>query len=235
MNNVGSAARGWSIGLLVAVSLPLAGCTNVVSGAALRDQNAVSANVPPLNESRLRDVMLSIDELNSIVGSSSMANALDSDDMSQTSVTVSDPDCLGTLFGAEQQVYGDDWTAVRDQVFREPGDDKEHWVEQTVVVYPSEMKAQKFFADSVAVWERCGGFSVAIDDDGFDYTWQLDAANVEGDYLIQLGTQEDSGGWECQHALTALSNVTVETWACAFGIKDEAAEMARRIIANVAK
>jgi len=30
-------------------------------------------------------------------------------------------------------------------------------------------------------------------------------------------------------------NVTVETWACAFGIKDQAAEMAQEMIKNAAK
>ena len=230
-----SVTRTRGLGLLVAASVLLSGCANVVSGSALRDERAVPMNVPPLRESQLDDLLLSVDELNSIAGSTAMELALDLDEMSETSRDVSDPECLGALFGAEHEVYGDDWTAVRDQVIREPGDDKDHWTEQTVVLYPSERQAAKFVADSAEAWAQCGGFSVSIDDHESSYIWQLDPTSVQGDYVTQTGTQEDSDGWECQHALVPVSNVVVETWACAYGIRDEAIEMARRIVANALK
>jgi hypothetical protein len=157
-------------------------------------------------------------------------------EMSDNSRAVSDPDCLGVIFGAEQKVYdGSDWTAVRDQVAREPGDQKDHWVEQTVVLYPSADDAKKFFDNSKSTWKQCGGFSVAVDDSESSYIWQVDDLKPKDDVLSQLTTQEDSGGWECQHALSAVSNVTVETWACAFGIHDQANEMAQQMIKHAAK
>ncbi len=57
--------------------------------------------------------------------------------MTDSSDKVSDPDCLGAMFGAEEAVYkGSGWTAVRDVVAREPEDDNDHWIEQTAVIYP---------------------------------------------------------------------------------------------------
>jgi PknH-like protein len=47
--------------------------------------------------------------------------------------------------------------------------------------------------------------------------------------------QEESGGWECQHVMSAVSNVAIETWACADGINDEAVDIAWKLIANAAK
>jgi hypothetical protein len=234
MSKVRSPRRPCAVALVVAASVLLSGCANVVSGSAVRDEHVVPLSVPPLDASQFDDLLLGVDELNDIVGSSTMELDIDATDMTDNSDTVSDPDCLGTVFGAEQQVYGDEWTAVRDQVVREPGDDKEHWAEQTIVTFPSEQQAQKFYAESTTTWEQCGGFSVTVDNDEFTYIWQLDQAAVEGDYLTQNGTQEESDGWECQHALAAISNAVVETWACAYGVGDEALEMARRIVANAA-
>lgn len=234
VSKIRSPGRRRGVALVVAASVLLSGCANVVSGSAIRDEHAVPLSVPPLDASQFEDVLLGVDELNDIVGSSSMELDIDATDMTDNSDTVSDPDCLGAVFGAEEQVYGDEWTAVRDQVVREPGDEKEHWAEQTIVGYPTEQQAQKFFADSTTAWEQCGGFSVTVDSDEFSYIWQLDEASVEGDYLVQVGTQEESDGWDCQHVLATVSNAVVETWACAYGVGDEALEMARRIVANAA-
>ena len=189
----------------------------------------------PLKKSQLADVMLGIDELNSILSSTDMEVISEMEEMSDNSRSVSDPDCLGVIYGAEEKVYdGSEWTAVRDQVAREPGDDKEHWVEQTAVLYPEAGNAQKFFDDSKSTWKQCGGYSVAVDDGEASYIWQVNDLETKDDVISQVTTQEDSGGWECQHALAPVSNVTVETWACAFGIKDEAVEMAQEMVKSAA-
>ncbi|HEX3286627.1 MAG TPA: sensor domain-containing protein, partial [Mycobacterium sp.] len=41
--------------------------------------------------------------------------------------------------------------------------------------------------------------------------------------------------WGCQHALSVVSNMTVETWACAYRPGDEAATMAIDIVTNAAR
>jgi hypothetical protein len=229
-------ARASALGAAVTTAVLLSGCTTTVSGNAVRDKDAAPLNVAPLKESQLDDVMLSIREINSILGTTGIEVVDETDQMSDNSHAVSDPDCLGVIFGAEQTVYDDsDWTAVRDQVSREPGDDKDHWVQQTAVLYPAAADARKFFENSKSDWEQCGGFSVAVDDSESSYIWEVDDVGAKDDLLTQVTTQEDSGGWECQHALSLVSNVTVETWACAFGIKDQAAEMAQEMVKNAAK
>jgi PknH-like extracellular domain len=228
--------RACALGGVLAAAVLLSGCVSTVSGNAVRAQNAGPVDVPPLDESKLDDVLLSIGELNGIVGSTQMKITVELEEMSDHSAEVSDPDCLGAIYGAEEPVYeGTGWTAMRDQVAREPDEDNDHWVEQTAVLYPSAEKAQKFFDDSKSAWEDCAGNAISVDDADASYLWQIDEVSAEDTLITQLTTQEDADGWACQHALSVVSNLTVETWACGYSITDEAATIANDMVANAAK
>jgi outer membrane murein-binding lipoprotein Lpp len=233
---VGAAARACALGAVIAASVLLSGCVSTVPGTAVRAQHAAPVDVPPLTGAKLDDVLLSIGELNGIMGSTQMKVTSELEEMTDHSGEVSDPDCLGAIYGAEEPVYaGSGWTAMRDQVAREPGEDNEHWVEQTAVVYPSAEKAQKFLDDSKSSWEGCSGYSVSVDDLDSTYLWQIDSVTAEDTLITQITSQEDADGWACQHALSVVSNVTVEAWACGYSIKDEAATIANDMVANAAK
>ena len=110
--------------------------------------------------SQTRRVLLSVGELNGIMGATEMEVISELDEMTDHSAEVSDPDCLGAVYGAEEPVYaGTGWTAMRDQLVREPDEDNEHWVEQTAVLYHRPRTAT-FFDDSKSPWENCSGHSV---------------------------------------------------------------------------
>lgn len=214
----------------------LTGCSSTVSGQAVRDKNAAPVDAPPLKESQLDDVLLSIDDINEIMGSDTMEVTGELDQMVDHSRDVSEPDCLGSIFGAEQPVYGDSgYTAVRDQVSREPDEDNAHWVEQTAVLYPSADKAQRFFDNSQSAWESCGSTAIDIDDGTDSYTWQIEDLSATDTVLTQVTTQDDSDGWECQHALSFVTNVIVEAWACSYGAGDEAADIAAKMVDSAVK
>ena len=233
---IGKAARACAAGVVIAASVVLSGCVSTVSGTAVRAQNAGPIDVPLLTEAKLNHVLLSIGELNGIVGSTQMRVTSELEEMTDHSGEVSDPDCLGAIYGAEEPVYaGSGWTAMRDQVAREPSEDNEHWVEQTAVLYPSAGKAQKFFDESKSSWQKCANYSISVNDGDATYLWQIDKASAQDTVVTQVTTQEDAEGWECQHALSMVSNLTVEAWACGYGIKDEAATIADEMVANAAK
>jgi hypothetical protein len=227
--------RGLVVGLLAA-SMLLSGCVATVSGTAVRDGHAVPTNVPPLDEAALKRVLLSIDEVNEIMGTKNLEVTSEIDDMTDSSNKVSDPDCLGAMFGAEEKVYdGSGWTAVHDWVAREPEEDNEHWVEQTAVIYPDADHANKFFAKSKSAWQKCAGTSLAVDDSDSSSLWEIGDLTAQDGLLTQTATQQDVDGWGCQHALSMVSNMTVETWACAYSPGQEAATMAIDIATNAAK
>ncbi len=232
----GTVARVCAVGAVIAASILLSGCVSSVPGTAVRAQNAAPIDVPPLTEAKLDDVLLSVGELNGIMGATQMKVISEMEEMIDHSAEVSDPDCLGAVYGAEEPVYaGSGWTAMRDQVVREPDEDNEHWVEQTAVLYPSAEKAQQFFDDSKSSWEKCSGYSVSVDDVDATYLWEIDSLTAEDTLITQMTAQEDADGWGCQHALSVVSNVTVEAWACGYSIKDEAVTIANDMVANAAK
>jgi hypothetical protein len=236
VTNIGTATCISAVGVVIAASVLLSGCVSSVSGTAVRAPNAAPISVPPLTEARLDDVLLSIGELNGIVGSTQMKVTSKLDEMTDHSGEVSDPDCLGAIYAAEEPVYaGSGWTALRDQIAREPGEDNEHWVEQTAVLYPSAEKAKKFFDESKSSWKGCAGYSVAVDDQAATYLWQIDSLTSEDSVITQMTAQEDAQGWGCQHAMSVVSNVIIEAWACGYSIKDEAASLANEMAANAAK
>jgi outer membrane murein-binding lipoprotein Lpp len=229
-------ANAFAVGAAIAASVLLSGCVSTVSGTAVRAQHAAPIDVPPLSEAKLDDVLLSVGELNGIMGSTQMTVTSEMNEMIDHSAEVSDPDCLGAVYGAEEPVYaGSGWTAMRDQVAKEPGQDNAHWVEQTAVLYPSSEKAQKFFDESKSSWQKCAGYSVSVDDVDATYLWQIDDLTSQDTLITQLTAQEDADGWGCQHALSVVSNVSVEAWACSYDVKDEAATIANEMIANAAK
>jgi PknH-like protein len=233
---VGAATRACAVGAVLAASVLVAGCVSTVSGTAVRAQHAAPIDVAPLTAAKLDDVLLSIGELNGIMGATHMKVTSELEEMTDHSGQVSDPDCLGSIYGAEEPVYArSGWTAMRDQVAREPGEDNEHWVEQTAVLYPSAEKAQKFFDESESAWEKCSGYSVSVDDAAATYLWQIDNVTSEDTLITQMTAQEDANGWACQHAMAVVSNVTVEAWACSYNVNDEAATIANDMVASAAK
>ncbi|MCW2629621.1 sensor domain-containing protein [Mycobacterium sp.] len=236
MTYIGTATRARAVVAVFAASVLLSGCMSTVSGTAVRARHAAPVDVPALTEAKLDDVLLSIGELNGIVGSRQMKVTSGLEDMTDHSGEVSDPDCLGAIYGAERAVYaGSGWTAMRDQVAREPSADNAHWVEQTAVLYPSAEKAQKFFDNSKSTWQGCSGYSVSVDNGDATYLWQIDSVTAEDTVITQMTAQEEADGWACQHAVSVVSNLTVEAWACGYSIKDEAATIANEMIANAAK
>jgi PknH-like extracellular domain len=223
------------VGVAVA-AMALTGCVSTVSGTAVRNASTVPSNIPKLDESALERVLLPVDEINDIMGTTDLEFTSDIDDMTDSSDKVSDPDCLAAMFGAEEAVYkGSGWTAVRDIVAREPEDDNDHWIEQTAVIYPAAGNANRFFEKSRSIWQKCAESSLAVDTEDTSSLWEFEEV-AEGDGLItQIATQEDADGWGCQHALAVASNLTAETWVCAYNLGDEAAAMAIDILNNAAR
>lgn len=229
-------ARVLLVGIVAAMALALSGCVSTVSGTAVRNAKTVPTNVPQLDESDLDKVLLPVDEINDIMGTTDLEVTSDMDDMTDSSDKVSDPDCLGAMFGAEESVYeGSGWTSVRDVVAREPDDDNDHWIEQTVVIYPQAENAERFFGESRSMWQKCAGSSITVDTEDTSSLWEFDDVDSGDGLITQMATQQDADGWGCQHALAVASNMTAETWVCAYSVADEAGLMAIDIVNNAAE
>jgi hypothetical protein len=231
-----------AVGVVIALAAVLTGCVQTTGGTAIKAAGAGgpgSTNVPPLKEAQLDRILLPVRDINSIVGGKNMQVTTSAEDMTDHSDVISDKDCLGAVYGAETPVYaGSGWTAVRDQVVREPTSDNDHWVEQAAVLLPSADNANKFFAASADQWQKCANSAVAVDDSDHTarYIWNFESVQKAGAQMItQNSSQEDSNGWACQHALGVVSNVITQGFACGYDISDEAEQIVTEIIDNAAK
>lgn len=216
----------------------LTGCVSTVGGNAVqaRGGGAAPTDVPTLAKSDLARVMLTADAINDIMGATGIRQATSSEEMNDNSDVVSDVDCLGAIYGAEEKVYkGSGWTDVSDEVLQEPTSDNDHWVEQIAVLFPSADAAQKFLEKSRSTWKTCEGASIDLDHDDIQSTWDIGDTDTAGEVLTQTVEQQDAGGWGCQHALGSVSNLVVEAFACSDSIGDEAKSMATEMLNNAAK
>lgn len=114
---------------------------------------------------------------------------------------------------------------LRDQVAR-AGRGQPALAEQTVVLYPAR-QAHSVLGEIRVDVKQCGS-AVSVDDGQSSYTWQLDDLEVKDQ--ISAPCRRTPAGWECQHAMSYVPNVTVEAWACSYGINDEAAGIVQKMI-----
>ena len=169
-------ARALVVGIaVVAAAMALSGCVSTVSGTAVRDAKTVPTDVPRLEESALDKVLLPVDEINDIMGTTDLEVTSDMDDMTDSSDKVSDPDCLGAMFGAEEPVYkGSGWTAVRDIVAREPDEDNDHWIEQTGGDLPAGEQRQRVLREvEIDAGRSAPGRRLAVDTEDTSSLWEF--------------------------------------------------------------
>ena len=83
--------------------------------------------------------------------------------------------------------------------------------------HPEADNADRFLAAS-SRHGRVRGTSLAVDTEDASSLWEFGDVTAQDGLITQMATQEDADGWGCQHALAAVSNLTVETWVCAYSV-----------------
>lgn len=220
------------VGLTVLAVL-LCGCVQTTAGTARTGADPIRSTTDT-PDSRLAQFLLTPDEVHVVMGSDDIELVDSNDDMSDNSADISDPSCLGALYIAEATVYrGTGWTDVLDQVFAEPEDDSNHWLEQTVVALPSRQHVLDFFNRSVRNWTNCIGKQVTVDDGENQFDWRFEGIGISDNRMNQTAQQANGGEWACQHVLAAVRNYIVETAACGNSLKGQAVQLANRIVANI--
>ena len=228
-------ARACAAAAAAVVAGLLSGCVNTVGGSAMRDPSARPWHTA-ITEADLDGLLLPVDELNKLAGSSDLSVNYDSHEFADDSDSVDDIDCVGAAYGAQQLVYGDSgWMAVRDQTLKGSANPGAHWLEQAVVLYPSAQKARNLLDISHTSWDRCVGPLVIYD--SAHEPLSLTVGNVtERDATIsQISRPQGASDGGCDHAMSVASDVVVETWVCGGDVEDEAVTLAGRIVAKIEK
>ncbi len=219
----------------VAFGVLATGCTSTVQGEAIKSRSSVPADdVPALEESALDGLLLGNSDLQKISGVE-MESLYSADEMNDNADLVSDIDCLGAIYPGEDSVYDEtDWTAIRDELLLEAGDETDsRLVEQTVVLFDTADDAVEFFEASKARWRECAQVKDIEVEDG---PWVPDKVQEIDERTISLKA-EVSGGLDgiCQHAMGVVSNLIVEGFSCDVDDNDDAQKIATQLLEGAAQ
>lgn len=234
-------ATAYAVRLGVAASLAcaivaLAGCATAVDGHPL-PAKAAPPPEPPVAVAALDRLLLTAGEIKALTVSG-VTGEEPRKSMLQHGRYISETACAAVDNTAEESVYaGSGWTAVRRQVFAEPGDDYDHFIDQAVVSFPAARDAADFFTASARMWADCSNQRYRYTKAGEpELAWTVGpVANVDG-ILSTTKTQEGVDGWNCQRALTSANNVVIDVVACSYS-QDQATaiNIARRIATKMLK
>jgi hypothetical protein len=198
------------IGVLV-LGLALAGCGGGQATGASQSQRAVP-------DSALDGLLLNVDEVNAIMGTSAMKAHSVVTVMGDHRNLLPNLNCLGVWQVDEAPVYDPThWKSVRQQLFRQP--DADQWdslVVQSVVSYGTEDGARDFFAQSVDRWSKCTNHHVNITLNDQPLPAWLSGDLTRTDTELSLPFTRGSGDQtrSCQRFLTIAANLIFDIQTC---------------------
>jgi hypothetical protein len=228
---------GAGVGGAVVTIAALAVLGSMSDSGSSGSSHSTPTTLPMVTPERLESVLLTAPQVNSIMGASTMQGGKVGQAPANASAQLSIPACHGALYPGETPTYnGSGYTKLNYLVLAEPGDHNDHFVDQDVATFPSADLARAFVKTSADQWKSCAGQVVTgTYDNGNTFRWTF--GNLVGDVpkLSQLDTQEDGGGWACQHVLNAVSNLVIDVRACGFAITDQASRIADEIAANATR
>jgi serine/threonine kinase PknH len=193
---------------------------------------------PTITGGQLSSILLTADDINTIMGASHMQASDVAQDMNNVKDTASNPSCIGALYTAQTSVYaGSGWSGVRDQTLVQRGPDRNtdvghFFVNQAAAVFPSADQAHAFLKTSANNWKGCAGQTVTNTSGNDQIRWSLGDVTGADPKIVQSATQEAGDGWACQHALSVASNVVVEVQTCSLHINDQASQIADKMVAK---
>jgi hypothetical protein len=191
---------------------------------------------PPLDAAQLTSMLLSPTEINSIMGTTSIILGTPTTEMVDLPNTVSNPACNGAMSAVQAGAYaGSGYTAVSAQLLHEPGERSNHDVVQAAVAFPSPAQAGALLKNSAAQWKACAGQSVTMNADGQAYVYTFGQVAETASKITLSRTAVGGNGFGCQHALSVVSSIVVDTAVCGFQVTDQASRIVDGIAANAPK
>ncbi|HEY7053422.1 MAG TPA: sensor domain-containing protein [Mycobacterium sp.] len=190
-----------------------------------------TASAPPLWETALPGLLLTPEQVTTVMGAKEMGVTRTRVEMSDDSATMAPKECLAIDGAAQAQVYaGSGFTATRDIALTD-GDNFTHFVEQAVVLFPSAKQADEFFASSAKQWPACHTYTHTQS----GTKWTAGPVSNANGVLSTTATQQDAKapGWACGRALAARNNVVIDVNTCSPNPGDSAVNIANQIAAKV--
>lgn len=199
-----------AIGVL-ALSLALAGCG---AGASTGASHAPK----PVPDSGLDSLLLTVADVNAVMGSSAMKPHQVVTQMADHRNLLPNLNCLGVWQVNEGPIYDPShWKSVRQQLLRAP--DADQWdtlVVQSVVSYRTAGEARDFFMESGDRWSQCANHHVNIrlNDEPLPAWLSGDLTKTDTKLSMPFTRGAGEATRSCQHVLSVAANLIIDVQAC---------------------
>ena len=226
--------RWWIVSAVVAVLIVAAATVTVIlvsddcnqqaqsGSAATQSTTAPQQSEPPVPASALEKLLLTPEEAAKVVGVPSLSYIEPKPGVTVTEsmygTEIVDQHCLAPAFPVTRAAYaGSGYLGVR-KASLQADPDRGPYVSQGVVSYADPERADSFFADSKAVWEKCADRIInerrANKPDDPDEFWQFGPVTDTDGLLRTFRYLEGGSGWVCQRGMAVRSNVIVDFYVC---------------------
>jgi serine/threonine kinase PknH len=202
-----------------------------------------SPTVAPIAEAALDGLLLSPDQINTTMGSTEMtvtglnhAPTVMDDDIAN----VADAACRPLNGNLLASAYaGSGWTAFREQVLRDPGDQWIHDADQGVVLFASARDADAFFTASAQSWPACANRQYTYTQAAGrpDMVWSVGPVSNTNGTLSYGDTLQALNNWNsefCQRVVTVANNVVIDIETCSHNQSDSQSDAAVTIAHQIA-
>jgi len=206
-----------------ALSILLAGCGG---GSA----SGASAPQKPVDDSALTEMLLTVPEVNTIMGTDSMKPHQPVSQMGDHRNLLPNLNCLGVWQVNEAPIYeSSHWKSVRQQLLRTP--DTDVWdslVVQSIVSYRTVDAARGFFTDSTDRWSKCTNHNVNIRLNEKPLPAWKSGDLTKTDTRLSMPYTRGSGDQtrSCQRDLSIVANLILDIQACKPQQQDAVAQAA---------
>ena len=207
------------------------GCARTVDGSAFAAQPPIHATATttvgpspsPLPVTALESLLLTADQLTTIVGGASMALVGTATSTSDASKLIDDRACLGLGSVGDVASYSNSgYVAMRGNQFSTPNAVQAD-VTQLVTSFTTAADAQALLQRARRDWQGCAGRRYGFHSSNGNHSY-FDTGDLRGSgSRIEVSmSQEEDARWGCSHALAVGNNVVSEARVCLLG-KDTAA------------
>ena len=174
-------------------------------------QTPSTSQAPPPPPGALDGLLLSVEQINTAMGTTGMSSAGTMIVMPDNSFMLSDQACLPLSAAAQAKVYsGSGYSAVKAQVVAKA---QQIVVDQAVVLFPSPQDAGSFFNASAQSWQACSGRQFTLAANGNSQVQTVGLVSNTNGTLSATVTPANSPG-TCERALTVANSVAIDVTAC---------------------
>jgi PknH-like extracellular domain len=209
-----SLVKRYAIGVLV-LCVMLTSCSSSTPAAEKKPPQLVPT-------SQLNKLLLSTDEVNAVMGTSSLTPHPVDTAMADNRNLLPNLNCLGIWQVGESAIYGPSdgdkaWQGLRRQTLRTP--DVDNWdtlAVQSVVYYPTAEAAGDFFAQSADRWSKCTNHhvNITLNDQPLPKWLSGDLGKTDTQLAMPITRGQGTEVRACQHVLQRSANLIIDVEAC---------------------